>query len=153
MKCPMPNIRLKIENDFRTGLKNKDDLLVSVLRLLKTAIINEEKKKKSTAVSDEEIIKIIFSEIKKRKEAILLFEKGHRKNLAEKEKKEITILQKYLPEQISEQEIKKMAVQTIKKIKAESISDMGKVMKELMLKLKGRAEPAIISQIVKELLS
>lgn len=149
----MPNIRLKIENDFRTGLKNKDDLLVSVLRLLKTAIINEEKKKKSTAVSDEEIIKIIFSEIKKRKEAILLFEKGHRKNLAEKEKKEITILQKYLPEQISEQEIKKMAVQTIKKIKAESISDMGKVMKELMLKLKGRAEPAIISQIVKELLS
>lgn len=151
-------LKVKIEEDFRFALKEKKDIEVSTLRLLKAAILNREKeknlkKKKDCTLSEEEITELIFSEIKKRKEAIVGFEKGKRADLLEKEKKEIEILQRYLPQQLSENEIKELAQAIIQRLEAEGIKDLGRVMKELMSKLKGKADGALVNQIVKTLLS
>ena len=160
------SLKLKIQEDFIKALRNQEAQTLSTLRLLKTAILNKEKEKryklsktetganleKKSELVDEEIVDLIFSEIKKRKEAIVLYEQGKRPELAAKEKAEIEILRKYLPAQISEAEIENLAKEAIKNTGAKAISDMSKVMKELMPKLKGQAEPQIISGIIKKLL-
>lgn len=151
-------LKSKIEEDFHLALKEKKDIEVSTLRLLKAAILNREKEKKfkekkDCPLSEEEIIELIFSEIKKRKEAIVGFEKGKRVDLLEKEKKEIEILQKYLPQQLSDNEIKELAQTIIQQVEAEGIKDLGRVMKELMPKVKGKADGGVVNQIVKTLLS
>jgi uncharacterized protein YqeY len=160
-------LKEKIEKDFKEALLKRNEREISTLRMLKAAILEQEKEKrykkiqekgteadleKESALSDEEIIKLILREIKKRKEAILEFEKGKRKDLVEKETQEIEILKRYLPEMLSEEEIKKMAKETIEKVRAKNIKDMGRVMKELMPKIQGKAEPSLVSQIVKNLL-
>jgi uncharacterized protein YqeY len=160
-------LKEKIEKDFKEALLKRNEREISTLRMLKAAILEQEKEKrykksqekrteadleKESALSDEEIIKLILREIKKRKEAILEFEKGKRKDLVEKETQEIEILKRYLPEMLSEEEIKKMAKETIEKIRAKNIKDMGRVMKELIPKIQGKAEPSLVSQIVKNLL-
>jgi len=164
------DLKEKIKNDLNRSLKEREKLTSSTLRLLLATILNREKEKrakiakgekglteeeliKKSQLLDDEIIQAILSEIKKRKESILLFEKGKRQDLADKEKEEIKILQKYLPEQISEEELKKIVQDAVKKTGAASIKEMGKVMKEVMPKVKGRADGSKISQIVKELLS
>jgi uncharacterized protein YqeY len=164
------SLKEKIDEDLKRAMKEKKEREVSTLRLLKAAIFDREKEKrykiskekeelkeeeleKESQLSDEEIIEVIHSEIKKRKEAILEFEKGKREDLVKKEKEEIEILKNYLPEQLSEKEIEKLAKEIIEKVGAKDIKDMGKVMKELMPKVKGRADGALVSKIVKELLS
>jgi hypothetical protein len=176
-------LKEKIEEDFKKALKEKRDIEVLALRLLKNAIFNKEKEKryklarqnfeeqnlgglsqekpelkveeleKESQLIDEEVIEVISSEIKKRKESILEFEKGKREDLVKKEKKELEILQKYLPEQLSEEEIKKLAKEVIEKVGAKELKDMGKVMAELMPKVKGKAEGSTVSKIVKESLT
>jgi len=162
-------LKEKIQQDLKNALKEGKDLEVSVLRLLQSVILNKEKEKrykinkdqsnlvedkleKESQLTDEEIIETLFSEIKKRKESIVLFEKGKREDLAQKEKKEIEILQRYLPEQLSEAEVKTLAQEIIKKTGAKDIKDMGKVMKQLMEKVKGQIDGNLVSKIVKELL-
>lgn len=152
------NLKEKIRQDLNSFLKEKKELEVSVLRLLIAAILNKEKDKRyqlkegqDISLTDEEVIKVIISEAKKRKEAILNFEKGKRKDLAEKEKKELMVLQRYLPEQISEQEIKSLAQEVIRKLGVKDIKDMGKVMAELMPKIRNRADGSVISNIVRQL--
>jgi hypothetical protein len=164
------SLKIKIQEDFKKFLKEKKEIEVSTLRMLNAAIFNREKEKryklsqekpdlkekdleKESQLTDEEIIQVVFSEIKKRKESVLLFEKGKREDLAKKEKKEMEILEKYLPEQMSEEEIKKIAQEVIKKIGAKEPKDMGRVMGQLMPKLKGKAEGGLVSKIVKELLA
>lgn len=166
----MKNIKEKIKKDFKKALKERKEIEVSTLRMLNAAVINWEKEKryklskakpdlkekdleKESQLIDEEIIEVVFSEVKKRKEAISEFEKGKREDLVRKEKKEMEILKRYLPEQLSKEEIKKLAKETIEKIGAESIKDLGRVMGQLMPKLKGRAEGSLVSKIVKEILS
>jgi uncharacterized protein YqeY len=161
-------LKKKIYEDLKKALFEKKDTEVSVLRLLNSSILNKEKEKrykislkkdnvadldKASVLGDEEILEVIISEVKKRKEAIIEFEKGNRKDLADKEKKELEILKRYLPEQLSEEEIKELAKEAIKKVGAKEIKDMGKVMAELMPKVKGRADGSLVSKIVKELLS
>jgi hypothetical protein len=104
-------------------------------------------------LADEEIMEVISSEIKKRREAVLEFEKGKRQDLAEKEKKEMEILKSYLPEQMSEEEIRKLVKDIINMVGAKEQKDMGKVMAQLMPKVKGKADGSLVSGIVKELLS
>ncbi|OGZ17680.1 MAG: hypothetical protein A2Z78_00365 [Candidatus Nealsonbacteria bacterium RBG_13_36_15] len=164
------NLKEKIASDLKEAQKEKKELEISVLRQLLAAILNKEKEKraklakekeltekeeleKESQLIDEEIIGVVFSESKKRKEAISEFEKGKRLDLVEKEKGEAEILKKYLPEQISEEEIKKFAKEAVEKVGASSLKDMGRVMAELMPKVKGRAEGALVTKIVKELLS
>lgn len=163
-------LKEKIKNDLIQALKEKKEIEISTLRLLSAAIFNKEKEKRykisqekpeasgeelerESQLTDEEVIEVISSEVKKRREAILQFEKGKREDLLEKEKKEIEILERYLPEQLSEEEIKKLAKEIIKKVGAKEPKDIGKVMGELMPKVKGKAEGSLVSKIVKELLS
>lgn len=163
------SLKQKIQQTLKTAQKEKKEIEISTLRMLRAAILNKEKEKryklskekpelkeeeleKESQLTDEEVIEVVSSEVKKRKEAILGFEKGERKDLAEKEKKELEILKKYLPEQLPEEEIKKLAREAIEKIGATEIKDMGKVMSELMPRVKGKAEGDQVSKIVKELL-
>ena len=163
-------LKEKIEEDFQKALKEKNEEEVSILRVLRAEIINREKEKryrkskenpelsfegleKESRLTDEELVSLIASEIKKRKEAVLEFKKGKREDLVEKEKKEIEILKRYLPEQLSEEEIRKLVKETVQKVGAKSLKDMGKVMREIMPKVKGRAEGEIVSKIVREELS
>jgi len=163
-------LKIKIEEDFKSALKEKRKTEIATLRMLKAAIFNKEKEKryklsqekpesngeeleKESQLSDEEVMSVISSEIKKRKEAILEFQKGKREDLTKKEKAEMKILQSYLPEQLSEGEIKKLAKESIEKVEAKDIKDMGKVMSELMPQVKGKADGSLVSKIVKELLA
>lgn len=173
-------IKERLEEDFKNALKEKDDMKVGALRMLKAAITNKEKEKRyklsktkpgikaeeigkesaaakelerESALTDEEISDVIMAEIKKRKEAIVLYEKGKREDLAKKERAEAEVLKVYLPEQIGEEEIKKLAEDAVKKTGAKEIKDMGRVMKELAPKIRGRAEGGEVSRIVRELLS
>jgi len=152
-------LKEKIKLNLNSSLREKKTLAVSVLRQLLAAILNKEKEKrfktkeeKDVQLTDEELIEVISSEVKKRRESILEFEKGKRQDLVEKEKKELEILEKYLPEQLSEEEIRKLTKEAIEKTDVREIKNMGKVMAELMPKIKGRAEGALVSKIVKELL-
>ena len=162
-------LKEQIQENLTQAVKKKEGLKSSVLRLLLASILNKEKEKRfkinqeKTAISeqdlnqksqlsDEEIIGIISSEIKKRKEAILMYEKGNRQDLAEKEKQETDILKTYLPEQLSEQAVEKLVKEAIEKIGASELKDMGRVMSELMPKTKGRIDADLVSKIVKELL-
>lgn len=164
------SLKEKIITDAKEALKEKKDLEISTLRMLQAAILNKEKEKriklarekeeineeeleKESKLADEEVIEVASSEIKKRKEAIAEFQKGEREDLVEKEKKEIEILKKYLPEQLPEKEIKKLAKEIIEKTGASGPKDMGKVMEELMPKVKGRAEGGLVNKTVKELLA
>ncbi len=163
------SLKEKIRQNLYGSIKEKKELEVSVLRQLLAAVLNKEKEKrykiskekpelsgeeleKESQLTDEEIIEVIVFEAKKRKESIGLFEKGKREDLAKKEKQELEILQKYLPEQLSEEDLKKLAKEAVEKVGAKEIKDMGKVMQELMPQVKGKADGNQISKIVKELL-
>ena len=162
-------LKEKIQEDFKKALKEKKEIKLSTLRMLSAAIFNKEKEKrynlsqerpelsaqdleKESWLMDEEILEVVSSEIKKRKESISEFQKGQREDLAEKEKKELEILKQYLPEQLSKKEIEKLAREVIEKVQARDLKDMGKVMAQLMPKIKGRAVGNEVSDVVKELL-
>lgn len=162
-------LKEKIQQELNKSIKKKEELKLSALRMISAAILNKEKEKryklskekpdlkeeelaKESQLIDEEIVEVISTEIKKRKEAAADYEKGGREELAEKEKKEIEILQKYLPEQLSEEEIKKLAEEAVEKTGAKEPKDMGKVMAELMPYVKGKADGSLVSKIVKDLL-
>jgi len=163
-------LKEKIEADFKEFYKEKKEVEVSVLRLLRADILNKEKEKRyqlskenpdltdkeleeKSALIDEEVLDIILSSSKKLEEAIIGFEKGNREDLAKKERQELEFLKKYMPQQLSEEELKKLAREAIKEAGAENIKDMGKVMSGLMPKIKGKASGVLISKIVRELLS
>jgi len=150
----------KIQEDLNSAIKSKREIETSTLRMLSAAILNKEKEKRYKSgksedipLIDEEIIEVVFNEVKKRKEAIELYEKGDRQELADKEKKEAEILQKYLPEQLTEEEVKKLVKEAITKVGAKEQKDMGKVMAELMPQVKGKADGGLVSKVVKELLA
>ncbi len=162
-------LKQKIQSDIKESMKAKDSVSVMVLRMTVAAInakqteerykISKDAPEKTEEVliaeselSDDEIIGVLASEIKKRKDAIVLYEQGGRPELAELEKNEITILQKYLPEQLSADEIKKLVEEAVASTGAKEMRDMGKVMAELNPKIKGRADGKVVSDMVKELL-
>ena len=139
----------QIEHDFLNAFKAREELKTQTLRLLKSAIKNKEIAigKKPTS---EEVIQIIAREVKQRKDSAEEYTKGNRPELAEKEKEEIEILKVYLPEQLSKDEIAKIVEDTISALKATSAKDMGRVMAEVMPKLKGKADGTMVSELVKE---
>ena len=157
----------KIKQELNKAVKEKKELEATTLRMVCAAFLNKEKEKRAklakqelkeeeliekSQLTDEESLEIVVSEAKKRKEAILEFEKGGRKELADKEKKELEILKKYLPEQMPEEDIRKLAQEAVTKTNASEPKDMGKVMAELMPQIKGRADGSLVSKVVKELL-
>lgn len=163
------NLKEKIQSDLMQAIKSGDSLKLSVLRMVLATIHNKEIEKraklsksekispteleKQSQLSEEEVLEALLSETKKRKEAIIEYEKGNRQDLVEKEKSELEMLKRYLPEELSDEELRKMAVEAIKEVGAQTSKDFGKVMSFLMPKIKGRADGAKASQIVKELLA
>jgi uncharacterized protein YqeY len=141
-----------LQNEMKQALKEKDTLKLSVIRMLISEIkkVQIDQKKE---LSDEEIIQVIQKYAKQRKEAIKQYKEAGREDLAQKEEEELKIVSKFLPEQLSEEEITKIVEQVIKDTGASSIKDMGKVMKLVMEKVKGRADGSVVSKIVKEKLS
>ncbi|MGC8964703.1 MAG: GatB/YqeY domain-containing protein, partial [Brevinematia bacterium] len=129
-----------------------DENKKQTLNLLKSAIKYKEIELKGSGkeLTEEEIISVIQKEIKKRKEAMELYEKGGRKDLYEKEKAELEILESYLPKQLTEEEIKSIIAEAINSLGAKSPSDVGKVMKEVMPKVKGRADGNFVKRLVEE---
>jgi uncharacterized protein YqeY len=159
------SLKEKIQADTKKAMQAKDQLKVSVLRMLMAAVFNKEKEKRAklsksgedlekldklSKLTDEETTEVISSEAKKRKDSIEQYEKGNRQDLADQEKKELKILVSYLPEQMSEEEIRKLVKAKIKELGASGPKDIGKVMGALMTQLKGKAEGNVVNKIVQE---
>jgi len=144
----------KIEQDLKEAMKSEQTERVWTLRMLIASLKNKEieLRPKKQKLSEEIVTEVIKQEIKKRKEAIEMFKKGNREDLVLKEKKELEILEKYLPEQLSDDELKELVKQTKIKIKAEGPSDFGKLMGAVMKETKGRADGLKVKQMVEETL-
>ncbi|MEK7072527.1 MAG: GatB/YqeY domain-containing protein [Patescibacteria group bacterium] len=142
-----------INQDFLIAFKGKQDTVVSTLRMLKASLTNKEIEKKlpkGENLSDEDIVSVIKSEIKKRKDSSLSYSQASRSDLSEKEDKEAAILEKYLPQQMSDDQVKDIVVKIIKDTGASSPTDFGKVMGAVMAQTKNQADGQMVSKIVKE---
>lgn len=142
----------KILIDLKNAMKNQNRDLLSVIRMVKGAIQLEEIKVKHE-LSDEEITTIIGREIKTRRESIKEFEKGGRQDLIDKTQKEIDILSKYMPAQISEEEVLKIIDEVFAKVNPAGPSDMGKVMGTIAPMIKGKADLGFVNSKIKEKLA
>ena len=145
-------LRELIPEDLKNALRNKNTFELSVLRMLQAALINKEIDKRKEALTNEDVISVIGTEIKKRRDAAREFEKVNRPDDADQEKAEIEILMKYMPQQMSEDEIRDAVKKAVEDTQAESMQDIGKVMKVLMPQVKGKADGSIVNKIVKEAL-
>lgn len=145
-------MRDKILKDLVSAMKSQDKETLSVLRMIKGAIQLEEINKKSE-LNDEDVIGVISKQIKTRKESILEFEKAGRNDLIEQTSKEIEILGKYMPEQLSEEEVLKVIDEAFNAINPTTQSDMGKLMGFVTPKLKGKADMSFVSKTIKERLN
>lgn len=145
-------MKQRILVDLKNAMKNQNKDLLNVVRMVKGAIQLEEIKVKHV-LNDDEVITIIAREIKTRKESIKEFEKGGRTDLVEKTEKEIELLNKYMPEQLSEEEIIKTVNDVFDELKPSSVSDMGKIMGKLTPILKGKADLGLVNKIVREKLN
>lgn len=145
-------MKKELLNDLVVAMKSRDKDTLSVLRMVKGSIQMEELSLKKE-LDDSEVITIIGKQIKTRKESITEFEKGNRNDLVEQTKKEIEILNKYMPEQLSEEKIITEVDNAIKELNLTSIKDMGKIMSYLTPILKGKADMGMVSKIIKEKLN
>lgn len=142
----------KILEDLKNAMKNQDKDTLSTIRLLKGALQLEEINKKSE-LTDDEIIGIVSKQIKTRKESIAEFEKAGREDLAIKTKNEITILEKYLPEQLDISEVNKIIDDAFDKVKPTSMKDMKDIMAYVNPLVKGKADMGYVSKTIKDRLA
>ena len=142
----------KITKDLTEAMKAKDTFRSSVLRMLKSALKNEEINKKSP-LTDDEVLAIIKKQVKTRKDSMNEYASYNRMDLADSLQKEIEILNEYLPEELSDEELEKIVKETITKVKAESIKQMGMVIKTISSEYGARCDMAKVSKLVKEKLS
>lgn len=145
-------LKKKIIEDLYSAMRNRDKTRVSTLRLLKSNIEYEEIDKKE-ALSDEDIIRLMFRSVRQRKESITLYKKGSRQDLVEKEELELSIISEYLPEQLEIDQIKDVVVKVMSELKISGIADRGKLMGVVMTRLKGKAEGSLVNSVVGDLLS
>ncbi len=144
------SLKEKIFEDFLSAFKSKQTDLAETLKLLKSAIKNKEIDLMKE-LEDSDIIKVLTSEAKKRKDSMEQFEKGGRSDLADKEKAELSIIEKYLPEMLSEEEIKKIICAIINSSELEKIkSNFGRFMKSAMEELDGKADGSVVSRILND---
>lgn len=143
----------KILGDYKQAMKDKDALKVSVLSFLRASLKNTAIDKRKDALSDEEVIAVIKKQVKQRQDSIEQFKQGGRLDLYEKETKEKEVLESYLPAQLSEGEIRAIIAEVIASLGgAVSITEMGKVMKEVMAKAGSAADGKLVSSLVREAL-
>jgi len=140
----------QIEKDFVQSFREKNELAVLTLRQLKTVVKNAEIAKSREALTEDEVTKLLKTEVKRRREAIELYRQGNRNELADREEKEIEIISKYLPEEMGEEEVIKVVREVIEKVGAVGLQDVGKVIGAVMAQLKGAADGSLVSRVVKE---
>ena len=160
-------LREQIQQDLNKAMLAKETETTGTLRLFFAAVQNKEKEKRyavskkdseatpedlemKSKLTAEELLDVLGAEAKKRRESIEAFDKGDRKEMADKERRELAILEAYLPSQLTEQEILVLVKEAVSETKASNPKDMGKVMAALMPKVKGKADGSIVSRIVKE---
>lgn len=146
------SLKEQLLNDMKEAMKEKDVLRKNTVQSVRGAILQLEKDTMKD-VDEEQILDIIMSEIKKCKDALADFEKGHRQDLVDAANDEIAILQAYLPAQLSEEELVALVRETIAEVSAVSMKDMGKVMGAITPKVKGKADNSKVSSIVKQCLA
>ena len=142
----------KIKADLITAMKEQDKFKLDVIRMLKSAVQMEEINKKDT-LTDDEVLAVIKREVKKRNSSIEEYSKFNKTDVVDSLKKEIDILSTYLPPELSEEEIITIVENTIKELNAESIKDMGRVIKEISNKYSASVDMGKVSKIVKEKLN
>jgi uncharacterized protein YqeY len=141
----------KLDDDLKVAMKASESMKVSVLRMAKAAL-KYRQIEKGEALSDEDILSVLSGLSKQRRESIEQFSKGGREDLAEKERQELSILQSYLPQQLTPEEIDHIIIEAIKESSAGGIKDMGKVMRLVIPRMKGAADGKVVSQQVIALL-
>lgn len=148
-------LKQKLQEELKQSMLTRDVLKTSVLRLLLSAINYYEIQKGGAGyeATDEDVLSVIQKEAKQRRDSIEEFKKANRTDLADKETKELKLLQVYLPEQMEENQIRAIVQGTIREINATTVADMGKVMGALMPKVKGKADGGLVSKIVREYLN
>jgi uncharacterized protein YqeY len=145
----MPTLKERIDHDLKEAMRGKQELATSVLRMLKSAVKYKEVEPGASALDDAGVIQIIGTLVKQRREAADQFKAGGRPELAAKEEQEIALLQAYLPQQLSKDELAQAVREAIAASGAKGAKDMGAVMKALMPKVQGKAEGRAISDEVK----
>ena len=143
-------LKEKLQADLTEAIRGRDEVKSGTIRMLLSAITNEEVAGKAAKVlTDAEIITVLSRETKKRREAVEAFTAAKRDDLANKEKAEAEVIAQYLPEQLSEAEIKKMITEAIAETNAAGPAGMGLVMKVLQPKISGKADGGVVSALVK----
>lgn len=151
----MEHLREKINTDLKRAMRDKKTIELSVLRMLLTALKNKKIEvigSEDKELNSEQILGVIKTEAKKRKDSIAAYEQGGRDDLAGKEKAELEILKKYLPPEMDNSEIEKVVRQTAREIGANSMKDFGRLMGRIMGKLKNQANGETVSAAVKKAL-
>ncbi len=146
------SLKEQLFTDMKDAMKAKDSLRKNTIQSVRTAVLQEEKDN-NVVLSDDQIIGVIASQLKKRKAALPEFEKSGREDLINELKSEIKVLESYLPEQLSQEELTRMIQEVIEEVGATSMKDMGKVMQVMTDRATGRADNKLVSQIVRKLLA
>ena len=146
------SLKEKLLTNMKEAMKSKDSVKLGTVRSVISAVKNQEIDLKKE-LSEEEILTIVSREVKKRKEAAVLYEKGNRPELKNKEIQEMKILQTYLPEQVSEKDLRRRIQEVIAETGAEGMKDFGKIMKTLVPEFKGKADNALIKELASEFLN
>lgn len=146
------SLKETLQQDWKNALKSKDKIKASTISMAKAAVLQVEKTK-VVKLDDEQVIEILAKEVKSRRDALVEFEKGKRQDLIDATNAEIEILMNYLPQQLTEDEIKKIIISVASEVEANSMKDMGKIMAAIVPKTKGRADGSVVSRLVKEFLS
>ena len=164
----LPMLKDKLQSEVKEALKSGDSQKRTLLGMVLSSIKNRELEKRGKIIktepdmakadeqsklNDEEVIEVLSSEIKKRKDAVAQFEKGGRPELAEGEKQEIEMLMAYMPEQMSEEDVRNEVKKAIVETGAKDMKEMGKLIGAVMAKLKSKADGQLVSRLVKEELS
>jgi uncharacterized protein YqeY len=148
------DIKTQLVTEMKEAMKSGNAARLSVIRMLRSTIKNKEiDKGKDTSLTDEEVIQVVVSAVKQRKEAMSLFEQGGRADLVEQESKELAILESFLPAQLSEAELTQMVSEAIAESGATTIKQMGGVMKLLTPRLIGKADGKVVSDLVRSQLT
>ena len=146
------SLKEKLLSNMKEAMKSKDSVKLGTIRGVISSVKNQEIDLKKE-LSEEEILTIVSREVKKRKEAAVLYEKGNRPELKDKEIQEMKILQTYLPEQVSEKDLRRRIQEVIAETGAEGMKDFGKIMKTLVPEFKGKADNSLIKELANEYLN
>ncbi len=148
----MSALKLKLIDDMKAAMRDKDSARLEVIRMLRAAIQRKEVDDR-VELNDDEVLAVIQKQIKQANDSITQFEQGNRQDLADKEKFGREIMQQYMPEQLSDEQLQTLVTKAIAATGAESIKDMGKVIGMLKPKVQGRADMGQLSQLIKSKLS